>query len=82
MMVNEFSHRTYACPATITANNTKSCLCSIDTPLASQCLIAGTGVLEQYGYATHKMGEWLGIMIGIIVVLRLLGWLVNVLKRG
>ena len=46
-----------------------------ETQLAPQCQIAGTGVLETYGYATGRTGKWVGILIGIIVGYRVLGWL-------
>ena len=46
-----------------------------DTVLAPQCLVAGTGVLDQYGYATGRTGKWVGILIGIIAGYRVLGYL-------
>ena len=67
MMVNEFSQRSYTCGA--------NCQCMYETNLAPQCQIAGTGVLETYGYATGRTGKWVGILIGIIVGYRVLGWL-------
>ncbi|KAL8946809.1 MAG: hypothetical protein Q9222_006847, partial [Ikaeria aurantiellina] len=69
MMVNEFAHRTYSCG--------DGCHCMYQTELASQCKIDGKGVLAQYGYHEDKTGEWVGILIAIIVVYRLLGWLVT-----
>lgn len=47
------------------------------TDLAGECLIRGTGVLEEYGYGDgmEKMGQWVGIMVGIIAGYRVLGWL-------
>ncbi|KAL9005253.1 MAG: hypothetical protein Q9188_001975 [Gyalolechia gomerana] len=72
MMVNEFAHRSYSCG--------EGCQCMYQTDLASQCKIDGKGVLAEYGYATNKTGEWVGIMISIIVVYRLLGWLVTQLR--
>ncbi|KAI4176645.1 MAG: hypothetical protein LQ343_000936 [Gyalolechia ehrenbergii] len=72
MMVNEFAHRSYSCG--------EGCQCMYQTDLASQCKIDGKGVLAEYGYATDKTGEWVGIMISIIVVYRLLGWLVTQLR--
>ena len=44
------------------------------TALASQCQIDGNGVLEQYGYRTGNTGKWVGIMLGIILGYRLLGF--------
>lgn len=67
MMVNEFTGRIYTCG--------DSCQCSYQTELAPQCKIAGIGVLQSYGYAVDKEGEWVGILIAIIVVYRMLGWL-------
>ncbi|KAL9102700.1 MAG: hypothetical protein Q9163_002191 [Psora crenata] len=67
MMVNEFSERTYSCGS--------ACHCMYDTALASKCQIAGIGVLETYGYATGRTGKWVGILLGIIVGYRVLGFL-------
>ena len=64
-MVNEFSQRIYAC--------SPGCQCAYETALAPRCQIAGTGVLETYGYATGRTGKWVGILIGIIVGYRVLG---------
>ncbi len=72
MMVNEFAHRTYSCG--------EGCHCMYDTALASQCRIDGKGVLAQYGYKEGKTGEWVGILVAILVVYRLLGWLVTHLR--
>ncbi|KAL8936282.1 MAG: hypothetical protein Q9216_005012 [Gyalolechia sp. 2 TL-2023] len=72
MMVNEFAHRSYSCG--------EGCQCMYQTDLASQCRIDGRGVLAEYGYSTGKTGEWVGILISIIVVYRLLGWLVTQLR--
>lgn len=51
------------------------------TALAPQCQIAGTGILDQYGYVTGLKGTWVGILIGIIAGYRLLGWIVLVLRK-
>ncbi|KAI9726812.1 MAG: hypothetical protein M1828_000668 [Chrysothrix sp. TS-e1954] len=67
MMVNEFQDRTYTCG--------EGCHCMYQTELADQCLIKGTGVLDSYGYATGRTGKWVGIMIGIIAVYRVLCFL-------
>lgn len=48
--------------------------------LAPQCRIDGKAVLAQYGYKQGKTGEWVGILIAILVVYRLLGWLVTHLR--
>ncbi|BCR89275.1 putative ABC transporter [Aspergillus chevalieri] len=73
MMVNEFGRRNYSCGG--------GCRCMYSTDLEDQCLIRGTGVLEQYGYGTGNMGKWVGILIGIIAGYRVLGWLALVWRR-
>jgi hypothetical protein len=73
MMVNEFSDRIYSCAP--------GCNCMYQTDLADQCQIRGTGVLEAYGYATDRTGKWVGILIGIIAVYRLLGYIALALRR-
>ncbi|ESZ90228.1 hypothetical protein SBOR_9382 [Sclerotinia borealis F-4128] len=65
MMVNEFGERDYTCG--------NSCQCMYITDLAAECKISGKGVLDQYGYKTGKTGEWVGILIAIIVGYRILG---------
>jgi hypothetical protein len=49
--------------------------------LASECKIAGSAVLNAYGYATGRTGKWVGILIAITAVYRLLGWIVLVIKK-
>ncbi|EWC45232.1 hypothetical protein DRE_05959 [Drechslerella stenobrocha 248] len=73
MMVNEFSRRNYQCGS--------DCHCMYSTPLESQCMIDGKGVLEVYGYKTGKNGEWAGILIAIIFAYRLLAWAVLKIKK-
>ncbi|KNG91707.1 ABC transporter [Aspergillus nomiae NRRL 13137] len=73
MMVNEFSERTFSCGS--------GCQCMYQTDLADQCMIRGTGVLKEYGYATGRTGKWVGILIGIIAVYRLFGYIALVLRR-
>ncbi|RAQ47403.1 ABC transporter [Aspergillus flavus] len=73
MMVNEFSERNYSCGS--------GCQCMYQTNLADQCMIRGTGVLKEYGYATGRTGKWVGILIGIIAVYRLFGYIALVLRR-
>ncbi|KAJ5550373.1 hypothetical protein N7535_001689 [Penicillium sp. DV-2018c] len=74
MMVNEFAKRNYSCGT--------GCHCMYDTELADQCLIKGTGVLELYGYPTGRTGKWVGILVGIIAVYRLLGWIALYLRKN
>lgn len=73
MMVNEFKDRKYSCG--------DSCRCMYQTELADQCMIAGEGVLSQYGYQSANTGRNVGIMIGIIVGYRVAAWLVLRMKR-
>jgi len=44
------------------------------TALAPQCQIAGSGILDEYGYKPGLNGTWAGILIGIIAGYRLVGW--------
>ncbi|KAK0622985.1 P-loop containing nucleoside triphosphate hydrolase protein [Immersiella caudata] len=76
MMINEFAERTYSC-----ASVGDGCQCMWQTELADQCLIAGQGVLDQYGYAPGHMRKDIGIMMGIIVGYRVAGWIVLKLKK-
>jgi hypothetical protein len=84
MMVNEFRDRVYDCaPAEEGAagGNATACHCMYVTDRAAQCQISGAGVLQSYGYATDRTGEWVGILIGIIAGYRLLGWLAMALRK-
>jgi hypothetical protein len=78
MMVNEFKNRVYNCDRL----SDGSCHCIYVTELQDQCKIDGRGVLKAYGYNPDKTGLWVGIMIGIIVAYRILGWLVLALRRN
>ncbi|EEP76822.1 conserved hypothetical protein [Uncinocarpus reesii 1704] len=73
MMVNEFAERTYDCGS--------GCHCMFPSELSDQCKIAGTGVLNEYGYKTGREGKWAGILIGIIAVYRLFGWALLMLRK-
>ena len=77
MMVNEFAKRTYQCD-TLPGGG---CQCMYASPLEGQCEIAGTAVLDTYGYKTGKTGLWVGILIAIIAGYRLLAWLVLYLRK-
>lgn len=68
MMVNEFAYRTYTCGS--------DCKCMFQTELASQCLIPGQAVLDQYAYSAGNNKKWVGILLAIVLGYRLLGWLV------
>lgn len=75
MMANEFGNRVYSCD--------KQCHCMYDGPLAAQCKIDGRSVLHEYGYRENgDRGKWVGIMLAIIIVYRILGWIVLALKRN
>lgn len=73
MMVNEFAERTFECGA--------GCQCMFPSELSEQCQIAGTGVLNEYGYKTGRTGKWVGILIGIIAVYRFFGWCLLTLRK-
>jgi hypothetical protein len=77
MMVNEFGKRTYACQRLPGGG----CHCLYSSPLEDQCLIAGTAVLDGYGYRTDRTGLWVGILIAIIFTYRLLAWGLLYVKR-
>ncbi|KAF1933517.1 ATP transporter [Didymella exigua CBS 183.55] len=70
LMVNEFAHRAYAC-----APRTEGgCYCAIPSGLAEQCMVDGRAVLDGYGYKTGGVGRYVGYMVLIIFVYRVLGW--------
>ncbi|KAK8190481.1 ATP-binding cassette transporter-like protein [Phyllosticta capitalensis] len=73
MMVGEFKDRTYSCGS--------GCRCMYPSPLEQQCKIAGSAVLEQYGYGTDRRGMWVGILIGIIAGYRLIGLAILYMKK-
>ena len=73
MMVNEFQHRTYGCG--------DGCHCIYQSDLASQCKIEGRAVLDAYGYKTGETGKWVGILLGIVLGYRLLGWVALCLRK-
>jgi hypothetical protein len=77
MMVNEFGSRTYDCDQLPGGG----CHCNYVTELQDQCKIDGKGVLDFYGYNPNKTNLWIGILIAIIVVYRLLAWMVLFLRK-
>ncbi len=77
MLVNEFENRVFDCAG----NAQTGYQCMYQSDLASVGKIRGTAVLEAFNYHTGLEGEWLGIMIGIIVGYRFLGYLVLVIKK-
>ncbi|KAF4783198.1 ABC transporter [Colletotrichum scovillei] len=74
MMHNEFGHRTYTCG--------KGCQCMYQTPLASECKIAGQGVLDTYGYTENHFGRDVGIMLSIVIGYRIAAWIVLKIKKN
>ncbi|KAL4895530.1 P-loop containing nucleoside triphosphate hydrolase protein [Aspergillus ambiguus] len=66
LVSNEFGYRDYSCG--------KACFCQYDTSLRDQCMIAGDGVLEMYGFGTGELAIHVGITLGIIAVMRVFGW--------
>jgi len=73
MMTNEFHGRSYS--------GGRDCRCLYPSALESECRIAGDAVLSSYGYRTGRMGTVVGILVGIMVVYRLLGWIVLYMRR-
>ena len=71
MMVNEFKDRTYTCPKS--ADGGYQCMYAGD--LNSEGRIRGTDVLKSFNITTGLEGQWIGIMIGIILGYRILGYL-------
>lgn len=83
MMVNEFESRIYDCATVSATANGTQYQCTYPSDLASQGKFRGTAVLDAYGISTGKDGLWVGILVAIVVVLRVLGWGVLCLKsRG
>ncbi|KAI9806631.1 MAG: hypothetical protein M1825_006088 [Sarcosagium campestre] len=77
MLVNEFEHRTFDCAG----NAQEGYQCMYQSDLAPVGKIRGTAVLQAFNYHGGLQGEWVGIMIAIILGYRTLGWLVLVLKK-
>lgn len=77
MMVNEFAYRNYTCPS----DGNGGYSCTYKSPLNEQGLIPGTALLDTYGYKAGKTGEYIGILLAIIVVYRALGWFVLYVRR-
>lgn len=77
LMVNQFKHTVYTCEEMERGGYS----CMYPSDLEEEGKIRGTAVLSTYRIATDKTGQWIGIMIGIIVVYRLLGYLALKLKK-
>ncbi|KIV94340.1 hypothetical protein PV10_02114 [Exophiala mesophila] len=77
MMVNEFKDRTYNCDRVGDGFQ-----CSYASELNAQGQIAGPAVLSAFGISLGREGEWVGIMLGIIAVYRILGYIVLYWKKS
>jgi ABC-type multidrug transport system permease subunit len=71
MMVSEFEGRTYSCDG---SEGNYQCMYPGDLNVEGK--IRGTDVLRAFSINTGREGQWVGIMIAIIVVYRLLAYLV------
>jgi ABC-type multidrug transport system permease subunit len=77
MMVNEFGTRDYECEQLAEGG----CQCMYASTLQDQCLIEGKAVLEVYGYDTENSGKYVGYLLIIVFVYRLLGWAVLYMRK-
>jgi hypothetical protein len=68
MMVNEFGSRNYRCG--------NGCNCQFPSTAEDKCVVDGREVLRQYGFDNEGLGKYVGYMVLIIIVYRLLGWMV------
>jgi ABC-type multidrug transport system permease subunit len=78
MLVNEFQSRVFDCAG----NSQAGYQCMYPSDLSPVGKIRGTAVLEAFNYHTGLESEWVGIMIGIILGYRALGYLVLVIKKN
>lgn len=76
MMVNQFKHTTYRCDRV-----SGQWQCMYPSDLQSQGRIRGSAVIDAYNFE-GEVADWLGIMVAIIFVYRILGWLVLFLKKA
>ena len=76
MMVNQFKNTTYRCDRL--GNEYQ---CQYPSDLQSQGRIRGSAVIDAYNF-DGDVPQWLGIMVAIIFVYRILGWGVLIIKRG
>jgi hypothetical protein len=79
MMVNQFKTTVYDCDH----SGQSGYYCMYKSDLQDQGKIRGTAVLEayKYPYEDGKTWEWFGIMLGIIVGYRLLGYMVLCIRN-
>lgn len=71
MMVNEFGYRNYSCPSKGTC----------PYPEVTKGYMQGTDYLDTYGYKKGRNAEYVGILIAIILVYRILAWFVLYIRR-
>lgn len=78
MMVNEFGRRTFNC-----ATGPTGCHCMYPSALEDQCKIAGDAVLKAFGYKYSRdmTGQWVGILLAIVLGMRLISWGVLAVRR-
>jgi len=76
MMVNEFKRRTYTCDRAGAGYQ-----CSYPSDLNAEGEIDGSSVLRAFGIPLDKEKEWIGIMLAIIAVYRILGYIVLRLRK-
>jgi hypothetical protein len=78
-MVNQFRSTRFNC-----AREGNNLQCMYASDLQARGEIRGTAVLDAYhiAHGSGKVGEWVGILIAIIMVYRMLGYGVLVLKRN
>ena len=78
MMVNQFKDTIWDCQKLASGYQ-----CMYPSDLESEGKIRGTAVLEAYRYSwsEDKVGEWIGIMCGIIIAYRVLGYFALLIKK-
>ncbi|KAF1942072.1 P-loop containing nucleoside triphosphate hydrolase protein [Clathrospora elynae] len=79
MMVNEFGDRNYECE--MLEGIEGGCRCMYTSALQEQCLVEGKAVLGVYGYKTGDVGRYVGYLLVIVFVYRVLGWVVLYLRK-
>jgi len=77
MMVNEFGNRNYSCERVADG----SCQCMYPSALQDQCLVEGKAVLSMYGFGTGNKGKYVGYLLVIVFVYRLMGWAVLYFRK-
>jgi len=77
MMVNEFGNRNYSCQRVADG----PCQCMYPSALQDQCLVEGKAVLSVYGFGTGNEGKYVGYLLVIVFVYRLMGWAVLYFRK-